>query len=88
MAVASEVKLFGKWSFEDVEVGSDLLPTALPLLSGVLSTSVSKHMLTIAGKRYITGGLYCGQAKIRCLRAAHCGPVSEEAVPQGAVPHR
>lgn len=88
-APQAEIKLFGKWPFDDVEVrrrrqyarrGVGNTP-----LSGVEAYSC-KHCWP--GDRYLPGGLHRSQAQVRCVRATHRWPLPEEAVPEGAMPHR
>ena len=42
----------------------------------------------LSGHGHLAGGLHRGEAQVRRVCAAHSGALPEEALPQGAVPHR
>ena len=102
MAVIPEVKLFGKWSSEEIEVGSLLLTMLckvwgerrvlvvvngfLPPINALIAPLELLECFLVAGDRHLSGGLHRREGKVCHLRAAHSRKVPEEAVQEGAVP--
>ena len=75
-----EIKLFGKYTFDDVEVGEvGMAFCAARALSG--------RMYSVPGHRHLPGGLHCREAQVRHLCPTHGWPLPEEAFQEGPVPH-
>jgi hypothetical protein len=79
MAITPDIKLFGKWAFDDVEVRCS---------AAALATSQHELTVAFAGERHLARGLHRRQDEIRRLCSSHCWPISEEALPKGTMPYR
>ena len=77
-----EIKLFGKWSYDDVEVSL----TSSWMLVNMYSRSSTR--IASVGERHFAGGLHCCQIKECCLRASHSWTLSKEEVQESTVPNR
>ena len=84
---ATEVKLFGKWSFDDIEVRDISLVVSVFIRDNGAIGACLYLCLLIAMKQIITG-LHCMQGRPCYLLASHRWQIPEEAIPQGIVPNR
>ena len=85
---ATEVKLFGKWSFDDIEVRDiSLVVSRLHfvwdffILANETASNICPLLMTL-----ITG-LSCLQGRPCNVSAPHSGTIPKEAFPQGILPH-
>ena len=79
---ATEVKLFGKWSFDDIEIRDISLVVSTGLLNFRRPVCVKSNSFGISP------GLHCMQGRPCHLPSSHSWPIPEEAIPQGILPHR
>lgn len=87
---ATDVKLFGKWSFDDIEVSD--LSLEVSAATSVINICCSGFALCfgIAYRTFIAvnSGLHCLQGRSCHLFATHGWTVPKEAFPKGLLPHR
>ena len=81
-----EIKLFGKWSYDDVEVSSRA--TRLTACQAVGRQRNFAKSVAFIGERHLAGRLHCRKVKECSLRTAHSWTVSEKEVQESTVPHR
>ena len=80
-----EIKLFGKWSYDDVEV---LLTCNSQALQACLLAMVGRrHCCLAVGERHLTGGLHCSQVKECSVCTSHSWAIPEKEVQESTVPH-
>jgi len=82
-----DVRLWGKWSYDDIEASCTSQERAQAARLQV-GCGAERAWRAGAGERHLAGGLHRCEAQVCGVCAAHGGPVPEEALPQGAVPHR
>lgn len=81
-----EIKLFGKWSYDDVEVYSRA--TRLTSLRAPERQVQTLKLVAFIGERHLIGRLHRGQIKECSLRPSHSWTVSEKEVQESTMPNR
>jgi hypothetical protein len=88
-AGATEVKLFGKWSFDDIEIRDISLEVSAA--SRFAWKCVSQYVLAATLSMLscvLSSGLHRLQRRPCCVSSPHCRTVPTEEIPKGFVPYR
>ena len=80
-----EIKLFGKWSYDDVEVISKA--TRLTAGQAVERKCKLANLVAFLGERHLIGRLHCRQVKECSLCTSHSWTVSKEEVQESTMPN-
>ena len=86
LAPTTEVKLFGKWSFDDIEISDLSLEVSVSCADWLARWNLCCGLLLIR-QCLLPLGLHCLQGRPCHLLAPHGRPIPKKAFPQGFLPH-